>query len=450
MKAINKGNENVVQTIRTKKIIDKQYRLSDFSYVFADNGVNIITNTMSGEVYELNDKEYEAVLKIKKEPVGTGFICDNGLEQLVYNRMLVTVDFDDKAKYQSTLQIMKIMKKQKKGIKTYTILPTTGCNARCVYCYEKDYKIKNMTPEIADRVIEYIAETKSEGEIKLRWFGGEPLVGRKMISYICAGLKARNIEYRSSMISNGALFDKSVIDEAVNNWKLKKIQIALDGDRNEYEKRKQYINPEKDNYDKVLDNVKMLSESGIKVILRCNYDKENFSGLKKMVDDLAERFAGIENISIYFHILFQHNDSEDFVEQITMIDEIYDYAKEKGLNVGTKKPGSLKLNCCMADNMDGSVVIDPEGLFYNCEHMPETGTWGNIFDGITDRKRYDELKAVKPIEKECEHCCFLPKCTSFYKKGCPNLHKNCYEERKADLERQLRSLINDLKEKGEL
>lgn len=451
MKIIKEGDEKVVKIIEAKKLDSKKmYRLSEFCYFYSEPDCFLIKNTMSGRVIQLLAKEKELLEQLKNKSKSFDFISDNGLIPLAECRLIVEEDYDEKKKYLSTAEILKIMKPEKRGIKTYKILPTLACNARCAYCYEKDYAKKSMAPETTERLVEYIIETKRDDEISLAWFGGEPLVGKNVISYVCGELRKREIAFKSSMISNGSLFTPETTDEAVNDWKLKKIQISLDGEKSYYEAVKAYTDPQKYNYEKVMDSIKLLSDRGVKVSLRCNYSRENLSGLKAMIDDLSERFAGNENVSLYFHIIFQQSESEDYSVQIAALSDLYAYCDEKGMKTGGNKVKGMRTNCCMADSMGSSIVIDPEGKLYNCEHLPENGSWGNIFDGITDEKRYKELNTLRPVEKECEKCLFLPYCTSFYKKGCPNSHKNCYEERKADLDRELHNICKTLAENPEM
>ncbi len=53
-----------------------------------------------------------------------------------------------------------------------TLATTLACNFRCSYCYEKEnYKDVIMTEETADKVIEYILNSKKES-VAISWYGG--------------------------------------------------------------------------------------------------------------------------------------------------------------------------------------------------------------------------------------------------------------------------------------
>ena len=165
------------------------------------------------------------------------------------------------------------------------------------------------------------------------------------------------------MVTNASLLTKELAHEAKEQWNLKRVQVSLDGAREDYTPRKNYYNPEKHNYDVVMKAIHYLADEGIKVNLRCNFDWENIESM----------------------------------------------------------------NYCMAGSMDKSIVITPNGMFNNCEHLPENNTWGNIFDGVTDEDRFRELSAAVKVDEKCAKCPFLPQCTPFYKYGCPGWFEKCYE-----------------------
>ena len=173
-------------------------------------------------------------------------------------------DYDEAAKYTETLGLMKLMQRESSGIMTYTILPTTACNARCTYCYEEGFAVSTMKPDTAKRLVDFICETCGSA-VTLSWFGGEPLVGAETITYVCTELEKRGVKFRSRMVTNASLFDDVLVHRAKQVWKLTSVQVSLDGDRRDYAARKRYTDPVRFNYDKVIQSVHMLSDEGISV-----------------------------------------------------------------------------------------------------------------------------------------------------------------------------------------
>ena len=167
---ILKTSDEKVRAIIEKSTIDKtkKFKLSDYVYLFSENGVYIIKNTLSGEVISLEKAEFEAISALKENPAGYDFISENSLEELVKKRFIVEEDYNEPEKYMSAIEMLTLMKGRKKGLGSYVIFPTTGCNARCVYCFELDFVPKTMSLKTADRLIDYICETKHDGKIKLK------------------------------------------------------------------------------------------------------------------------------------------------------------------------------------------------------------------------------------------------------------------------------------------
>ena len=170
---------------------------------------------------------------------------DENLEKELYRLGFYVDDDYSEAEYILTRNRINYEKSRSLGFRIFT---TTNCNARCFYCYENGVKHFDMSKETADLIINFITERISlYNSLQIQWFGGEPLVNYKIIDYITEKLKPLiekyNIKYSSTMISNGYLFNDELIKKAKNEWKLKKIQITLDGLKDTYQKIKQ-INDE--------------------------------------------------------------------------------------------------------------------------------------------------------------------------------------------------------------
>ena len=165
--------------------------------------------------------------------------------------------------------------------KLYRIWTTSGCNARCFYCFEKDIKVENLTDERADKVIEYITNNINEEDVvTIEWFGGEPLLNINAIEKITKAVKAecekKNAKYNSLFISNGSLITPEIVDKMENEWNTKNIQITLDGSEEAYNKIKDYYNPEKHNFKNVVDNIMLFKDRKISVSIRLNYTEDNW------------------------------------------------------------------------------------------------------------------------------------------------------------------------------
>ena len=441
MKLIRTGDNKVLKIISCDKIDDNdEYRLSLFTYLFSEGERYLIKNTLSLEVYELTENEWNAVRDHKT--ISGKCIREKEIGQLVFSRCLVKNDHDDVRLYDQVIFLLKAMNKRRKGIGSYTILPTTACNARCIYCYEEGIPTCTMDRHTADCLLDFICRTKCDGEIKLRWFGGEPLAAADMISYICSELVKRDVSFTSSMTTNASLMTRELAKEAATLWKLEKVQISLDGEKHDYESRKRYISPERYNYKTVMQSIGFLADEGIRIDLRCNCDQDNLGGMESFLADIKERFGEEKLIRLYFAPLFQERHKDSFIDLEKRILELRSEMKAQGISHSHTKVKSLHLKTeyCMTGDMDGNIVIAPDGRFYSCEHMPENNSWGNIFDGVTDPEKEKALKAAPEKDEKCIRCPFLPKCTPYYKTRCPNWFEKCYEHNCIETEYELRNI----------
>ena len=241
----------------------------------------LLYNVLTRAVVLLSPEEAR---KMEENPAST--------PELVAKWFAVPMDHDDRLLAQEVRAVGKMLENPVRSIKGFTILTTTDCNARCFYCYEKGRRRIPMLEETALKVADFILKNHANDSVKLRWFGGEPLYNKGVISLICGKLKEAGVEYKSSMVSNGYLFDDATVDEAVRLWNLKKVQITLDGTEKVYNRSKAFIYPEGSAYRRVLGNIHRLLDAGIRVTVRLNIDRHNADDLFALVDILTAEFGG--------------------------------------------------------------------------------------------------------------------------------------------------------------
>ncbi len=420
MELLNRGSERAVKLVR-KAGWDRRdaYRLSGFCIPYEEDGVCLLKNTLTEQIYRLTGEEYAALGPLREGNRDADYIRENGLEELAVSRCVVGVDYDERAEYLSALHVLRLMEPPAEGFESYVVFPTTACNARCVYCFEKDFVPVTMSEDTALAAASYIDRTRRKGPVRLRWFGGEPLAAASRIDLICRELEKRGVEFVSSITTNGSLLDADMAARAVSLWRLKKAEVALEGDRGAYEARKRYLDPERHNFDTVLRAVRLLLERDVDIILRCNYDAGNLGGLYRYVEELHREFGDFENIRLSFAVLHQEYGSGNAPGLVRQIREVEDYALSLGLRLLSQENAAFQTRACMADNMDRSVVIEPGGQLQHCDILDDENRFGNVWDGVTDRARYEALKRPHAVEAECGTCPFLPECTPFRRTGCP-------------------------------
>ena len=348
------------------------------------------------------------------------------------NWFLVPEDFDDKKFADQIKGLAKLFTKPKLGISGYTILTTMECNARCFYCYEKERTKIPMSDFVIDKVLKYIVKTHSKNKIGLSWFGGEPLYNLKVIDKICSELIDKSIDFSSSIVSNGYLFDDEIIKRAKNIWNLSSAQITLDGTEKVYNRSKSFIYKGVNAYKRVLDNIEKLIDNEIRVQIRLNVSLKNADDLLLLVDDLKNKFCDNKYLVVYCHPLFEKNDTQFIMPFVNERKELFKklrFIRNKISDLGfafknVYTQNNIKLSSCMADNPN-SVLILPDGRLGKCEHYSDNHFVGNIDDGICDLDEVNKFKVKMDDIEACKTCPCYPDC---YKLKLCETDNYCYPE----------------------
>lgn len=362
----------------------------------------------------------------------------NNLENLDYeflyhSYMLVPEDTDDSALARKYKEYEKANQEMfTRHPRNFTILPTTGCNARCFYCYELGCKTRVMTTEIADKVARYIINNcDKSAPIKLHWFGGEPTTNIKAIDQICNKLSKANIKYFSEITSNGYLLNYDNVVKAKSLWNLKNAQITIDGTADIYNKTKNYVYKNDPNpFNTLMDNINILLSFDVMVNVRLNIDKHNIDNMRDLITLLYNKFGNLSNFRIYTRPLFECvtetiRTEDERKDIFTKTSEVDNYLNELGY-IGRIFDRRLPNAMCAAD--DGhSVLILPDGNIGLCEHHTDDEYIASVDKPVYDFEKIKEWKEQSPELDICKDCYFWPTCIKI--KKCEEQHGcNKYEK----------------------
>jgi radical SAM protein with 4Fe4S-binding SPASM domain len=429
MTIISKANKLVSSVLKSIQQTGDSTRLSRYTIIVANDEEVLVYNTLTEELIFLAAAEYSKLIQN---------------EYLKSQLFIVSDDCKEKEYADLVKWALKIRQKKAKSITGYTIFPTTDCNARCFYCFELGRSRVPMSKETAEKTAYYIKNHCGGEKVKLSWFGGEPLYNREAIETICRILKEEKVEFTSSAVSNGYLFDEETVETAVRDWNLKNVQITLDGTEETYNKVKAFVYKGVNPYRTVMENIGHLLDAGVKIQIRLNMDLYNAEDLMKLVEELAERFGGRKGIHVYAHHIFKGNEAmadshteEEWAVRTQAMIRLEDKIRECGLESKAGISKHIKLNQCMADS-GKAVTILPDGHIGLCEHFSE-----NEFIGHVDQEGFDEAvvkswKERMPELPECGECVLYPECIQL--KKCPNGGK-CFpalrEERIRKIKRRM-------------
>lgn len=436
MRELSKPDQVLKKILPEQKLREEaNYVLSQFALSYFFEGKQLLYHTMTRQLWEL-ERPLEQTI------AAAGIAGNLDLTALMEGYFLVPEGKDECAFYEGTSRMLRIFHKPK-GIQGYTILPTFACNARCVYCYEEGMKQVTMSPEIVEQTVQYVLQTKAEGRIEIGWFGGEPLMGESIIDRICERLQAEGVEYVSSMITNASLLTDALADKMAGPWKIRNVQVSMDGAEQDYIARKQYLRYH-DTYQGVLDAINRLTARNIAVSVRCNADEENLAGIPEFLSDLSKNVTEKQKVHVYVAPLnaVRMGENDLFLWEKAM--ELEDRIREAGFRATSYSGGGLRLRIhhCMADK--GSVVIAPDGSLYSCEHCPKEALIGDIFHGVTDEAAKESFCRTDKTREKCRKCPFLPDCTSFA--TCPVRDVHCREMRQMQFEKNMDRMLKTKKE----
>lgn len=422
----------------------ENYKLSKYNYFFSVDGCDYIYNTFSGGLSELDSDGKTRLLNFEH----SSKTIDDFYDAAIKNGFLIKTDVDETA----ILNFYRSNTICQGDNAVYEILPTTACNAKCFYCFEEGVPIKTMTMETAKKVCDFIIETApNKKSVFIQWFGGEPLLAPDIISFITKtlnevlGNKGINITYQ--LTTNGSLINGELINTMKNEWNISKVQITLDGTKEIYEKRKAYLNLP-DSFEKVINNINLLADNGIKVSIRLNYDKKNINNILELIDYLGTAIKNKSKVVCYAYPLFGIDESTSPDERETallMID--INKAIIRNNLLGSNRHINLhfvttKCYACLRNGF----LINPDGNLAKCSMaMSEDDFIGNVFSPFRLSNKYLKWCSTELSDKECYSCKFLPLCQGGCKAGhlgySPVKHyiyKNCFDEILSEIVKSLK------------
>lgn len=390
-----------------KQKVGKGHKLRLMNFVVrqpVDGGL-LLFHTMTKAMVWLSHEEAELLDSHPESMIG-----------LAESWFLVPETHDDRLLSRQMRRVGQMLAKPVKGITTYTIFTTTACNARCFYCFQKDGSRTTMTEATAQHVADYIIRHSKGQGVMIHWFGGEPLYNKSVITQVSRLLADAGVFYHSTMISNGFLFDDETISEAKELWKLKRVQITLDGTEKMYNRIKAYIYKDVNAYRQVIANIHHLLDAGLQVKIRLNIDRHNADDLYQLADDLSQEFGSHARLNVYLHTLYGEvaknaaftidNQRMLLFEKIRMIKA---RLKEHGLLTPPKLSRRVLLRHCIADS-DSSVDILPDGRLGKCDYYMDSEFIGHIDSEEMDDAVINSFKEQFEEIDACATCAFYPNC----------------------------------------
>ena len=185
------------------------------------------------------------------------------------------------------------------------LLPTEQCNFRCSYCYE-DFKQGSMPAWVVSAIKQLLtARAPDLDELKIAWFGGEPLLASRIICDISQFIQSLQREhpvlrYSGSMATNAALLDPERLATMVACG-VTSYQITLDGPA-ELHDRTRVTRRGQGTFEQIWRHLLGIRDSGfdVAVTLRVHYQADTFTRLFPLLELMNRELAGDERFRVHF------------------------------------------------------------------------------------------------------------------------------------------------------
>lgn len=307
-----------------------------------------------------------------------------------------------------------------------TIAPTSDCNFRCVYCYEKNV-LRNayMNEEIIKGITDFFDSRVSQiRNFSVTWYGGEPLLCmdtiERLSKHFITECEKHNIQYSAGIITNGYLLTREKI-EKLNNLKVDFYQITLDGTKETHDANRPLRNGG-GTYDVIINNIVKYFDVLPTVAIRINVDKNNWQAADEVANFIKENGLS-EKVRAYLGRIMNDNDDPKLAVTCFSVNDFagadIEYSKKYHTDDFAQKYPSLRGNYCGADCAT-SFVIDSDGSIYKCWN--EVGRKELAVGHVLNRtpkgnyEIFDKYMLFDPTQDpECSKCKVLPICMG----GCP-------------------------------
>lgn len=399
------------------------YKVSNYNIFFPlKNREYFLYNTRTAAILKV-DNEFKNALENKE--------FDQFPEDFVHQLLIMGIFLNSNSDELKILINDYYNKLHDKQSAHFIILPTYKCNFACKYCFEGSGDIYSgtMDKQTAKQVIEsiknYINYNNSKF-LEITLFGGEPMLNTKIGNFLITQLRIwaqeKNIEYRSSIVTNGSLIKNSE-DPLLKNLDL--FRITLDGSETIHNKKR----VKKDGsgtFNDIIRGIKILKGMNKNISLRIQIGNDNKTDIENLMDYLVQNniinsIIGDPLIKIDFAPLFEMSNLCGTYSSYLNKNEVIEIASIISKYNTTAVPSPQLLPCLVYGNV---LAIDPFGDVYKCLSMlgEKENRIGYIDDNnhIIFEYEYEDFLSRSPWKFEnCKDCKYLPICGG----NCPRTSK---------------------------
>lgn len=372
--------------------------------------------------------------------------------QLAAAEMLVAETADGASEFDE-LRRRNMQTSRDQNIATFNVSPTSFCNFGCVYCGQSHSKgrIGDNTIAAIERRVAAAAARPGTDRVHLCWFGGEPsaaldivdAMSRRLIA-ICADA---GVQYSSDMVTNGSLLDVAAIRHLVEQCKITRFCITIDGPREIHDRSRPSRNG-RGSFDHILSLLAQVvadtAFADAEFTVRTNVSNINRAALFQLFEECADRGLGEGNINFQLIPVYAWSndvsefelDKRDYAQfEVTLIDHMLSLGLKVALLPETPHP----IVCVAVDPR--AEVVGPDGACFSCtEHVlvpaHASDAIGKVasMHGPRPKGAFDDFNRTAVRELPCKSCVMFGicggACPKHWREGsepCPSFKYNLRE-----------------------
>lgn len=383
----------------------------------------LMYSTITTSIIEIDEKMYSDIFEKEQYEKYADEVKE------LYDMVFLISDTQNELDFLESLRIQTLCANDS-APSYYIVCPTTGCNARCYYCFEKGAVQKRMDNNTAQAVADYIVKNHDPEHLVIQWFGGEPLLEPNTITYIADILHANNIHFDSKIITNGYLLNNEIVELALNKWNVKVIQITIDDLEDEYNRIKDYVYTDVNPFKIVMDNIERCLSVGLNMRIRINFNPLEYQKAVRTVEYLKKRFGSNANFFVYLAPIdstdippitesFNHRNEHPLISLLNAEEDFcsfgnYDKTTEEGSEYDAilRKYYLTPIPTSCYGGCESSLTIDSMGNIFNCHRLLGYQEYasGNVFTGRITNEISEYYSNPYITKDECNKCALLPLC----------------------------------------
>lgn len=415
--------------------MNKDYRFSSYTIVAElnhDPDSACMIHGYTGAIDVVN-KDIVAFLESHDIFKKSDIPCSEATREALEKRGYITkMTAKEETEYVKQFANALFKKEQSKG-SVFTVVMSYDCNFCCPYCFEKGIKrdTTTFTPEMTDKLyqtIETIAPDKKLRSNEITLYGGEPLMkeNKEAVTYFIK--RGKELGFTFSAITNGYDLDhyKDLLED------IRFVQITIDGVRERHNARRLHCRAVP-TFDKIVENIGLALEKGVKVSVRVNTDRDNIDDIKKL-DNIFKELHYNDNklFNMYSARLqdYSKNNKKEYkfltqseyikkMESLNLdgICQDHGLSKKIGSAIKNNKPISFRSTYCGSQTR--SFVFDPLGYIYPCWEVVNQkahclGCYKNK-DIVWNEETINMWRKCTLLDDDCIKCKYALLCSG----GCP-------------------------------